>query len=308
VLTGEGSDELFYGYDLFKEVVVRRFCLRQPASRLRPRLFDRLYPYLGVRARGGEFWQRSFLNAGDPRDPLFSHQPRFRLTERIKEFLSPEARAAVANCDAREGLRAALPARFDGWTDLARAAHLEIATLLEPYLLASQGERMSLAHGVEARYPFLDPRLFAFAAGLPDDLKLRRLGEKHVLKRWAHGRIPDAVTQRPKQPYRAPDAPSFFGPETPPYVADQLSPERVRAVGIFDDRHVAGLVRRCAAGKATGFNENQALVAILSTHLWHAAFIEDAALPAPLPLDRADVLLHDEPGTVSTVERATLQA
>jgi asparagine synthase (glutamine-hydrolysing) len=304
VLTGEGSDELFYGYDLFKEVVVRRFCLRQPASRVRPRLFDRLYPYLGSRARGGDFWRRSFLTAGEPDDPLFSHQPRFRLTERVKEFLSADARAAVADCDARARLRADLPAEFTRWSDLGRAAHLEIATLLEPYLLASQGERMSLAHGVEARYPFLDPRLFAFAAGLPDDLKLRRLDEKHVLKRWARGRVPDAVADRPKQPYRAPDAPSFFGPAARPYVAEQLGLERVRAVGIFDERGVAALVHRCASGKATGFNENQALVAILSTQLWHETFITGARTPEPLPLERADVLFGDGTGTFTVRARA----
>ncbi len=87
VLTGEGSDELFLGYDLFKETAVRQFCLRQPGSRTRPRLFDRLYPYLGGDGgarRGGEFWRRFFLDAGPVEDPLFSHLPRFLLTARIK--------------------------------------------------------------------------------------------------------------------------------------------------------------------------------------------------------------------------------
>ena len=57
-LSGEGADELFYGYDLFKETVVRQFCLRQPESTSRPRLFDRLYPYLAPGTRAGEFWRR----------------------------------------------------------------------------------------------------------------------------------------------------------------------------------------------------------------------------------------------------------
>src|SRR6185503_8732738 len=90
VLTGEGSDELFLGYDLFKETVVRRFCLRQPRSTIRPRLFDRLYPYMGHGARGGEMWRRFFLEAGPADDPLFSHAPRIAATTRIKEFYAPE--------------------------------------------------------------------------------------------------------------------------------------------------------------------------------------------------------------------------
>ena len=53
VLTGEGADEFFLGYDLFKEVKIRRFCQRQPASHGAPRLFQRLYPYLGGHAAGG---------------------------------------------------------------------------------------------------------------------------------------------------------------------------------------------------------------------------------------------------------------
>src|SRR5205807_6605264 len=64
VLSGEGSDEIFFGYDLFKETAVRLFCLRQPDSRRRPRLFDRLYGYLPPQTRKGDFWLRFFLDAG----------------------------------------------------------------------------------------------------------------------------------------------------------------------------------------------------------------------------------------------------
>ncbi len=96
VLTGEGADELFLGYDLFKETAVRLFCLRQPESRTRPRLFDRLYPYLDPQGRRGDFWRRSFLDAGAPDDPLFSHLPRFQLTGRIKDFYSGDLRAELA--------------------------------------------------------------------------------------------------------------------------------------------------------------------------------------------------------------------
>src|SRR5690606_37412409 len=83
VLTGEGSDEVFLGYDIFREAAVRRFCLRQPGSRLRPLLFDRLYPWL-QQGGGGELWRRFSLDAGPADDPLFSHLPRFRLASFIR--------------------------------------------------------------------------------------------------------------------------------------------------------------------------------------------------------------------------------
>lgn len=273
-LSGEGADELFYGYDLFKEAAVRLFCLRQPASRMRPRLFDRLYAYLAPGGRAGDFWRRSFLAAGSPDDPLFSHLPRFRLTAWIKDFYSAEFRDRLTGWNALAELRDTLPPAFARWSPLARAAYLEMVTLLSPYLLAAQGDRMAMAHGVETRVPFLDHRLFEFAAALPDRSKLRGLEEKAILRRWAERVMPRDLARRPKQPYRAPDVPAFFGSRPPPYVAELLDPESLAGGGVFDPAAVTGLVRRCKSGVATGVREGQALVAILSTALWQREFLQ----------------------------------
>lgn len=108
VLTGEGADELFLGYELFKEAAVRRRYLR-PGSLPSPRLFDRLYPNMPAQGKG-EFWQKWFTSAGDVGDPLFSHLPRFQLTARIKDFYSAEFKAELARFDALEELRDTLPA------------------------------------------------------------------------------------------------------------------------------------------------------------------------------------------------------
>lgn len=294
VLTGEGSDEVFLGYDLFKETAVRQFCLRQPASVRRPRLFDRLYPYLLQEGQGGgEMWRRFFLDAGPPQDPLFSHLPRFGLTSRIKDAYSAAARDELAGCDVMAELRDALPPKFSSWSSLNRAAYLEMTTLLAGYLLSSQGERMGMAHSVEGRFPFLDHRLFEFAAGLPTRSKLRGLREKDILRRWAARILPDTLGNRPKQPYRAPDVPAFFHPAQPDYVDAMLGESEVLRTGLFDARAVSGLVRRCRAGKATGFRENQALVAILSTQLWFHRFVGRYDAGVPLPLEGADVVLWE---------------
>ena len=277
VLTGEGSDELFLGYDLFKETALRLFCLRQPDSQLRPRLFDRLYPYLDPRGRRGDFWRRSFLDAGSPHDPLFSHLPRLLLTSRIKDFYSTDLRAALLQTDPLEELRASLPTRFKNWSALNRAAYLEMVTLLSPYLLSAQGDRMSLAHGVEARYPFLDHRVFELASRLPTQSKLRGLKEKAILRRWARDVVPPAVQQRSKQPYRAPDVPAFFTPEPVDYVQETLDEGSIARTGLFEPAAVSGLVRRCRSGVSLGFRESQALVAILSTELWYRQYISAGA-------------------------------
>ena len=293
VLTGEGADELFLGYDLFKEVAVRRFCLRRPESAMRPRLFDRLYPYLLDGGKAGDFWRRFFLDAGKPSDPLFSHLPRFLSTSWIKEFYSPDFAASLSGTNVLEEVRQSLPARFFGWSPLNQAAYLEMTLLLSPYLLSSQGDRMAMAHGVEGRYPFLDHRLFEFSAALPTGSRLRGLKEKEILRRWARRILPTRVSSRGKQPYRAPDASSFFGANAPEYVADALSPESIRRTGVFSSRAVDGLVRRCKAGRATGFRENQALVAVLSTQLWHDQFVAGSVASPMLDVDAADVVVQD---------------
>ena len=300
VLTGEGADELFLGYDLFKEVSVRRFCARRPASAARPRLFDRLYPYLTQSLRGNEFWRRSFLEAGSPSDPLFSHLPRFQLGARVREFYTPEFRSGLGRTDVIAELRSSLPTRFFAWSFLNQAAYLEMTTLLSPYLLSSQGDRMAMASGVEGRFPFLDHRLFEFAASLPTGSRLRGLREKEILRRWASRILPPVLNERRKQPYRAPDATSFFAAGSPEWVEDYLTPLALRRVGMFDPKSVEGLLRRCRAGLATGFKENQAAVGILSTQLWHHQFIEQSRHVHPLPTSKASVLLTDGAPVLST--------
>src|SRR6185312_12699650 len=151
VIGGEGADEIFLGNNLFKEHESRR----------------------------GRFAETAALN-----DPLFSHLPSFT-SSRIDDFYTPDFKASLGGLDVITELRASLPTRFFGWSPLNQAAYLEMITRLSPYLLSSNGDRMTMAHAVEGRYPFLDHRLFEFAAALPTGSRLRGLREKEVLRRWA---------------------------------------------------------------------------------------------------------------------------
>jgi len=137
-------------------------------------LLDRLYPELMAQGRGGEFWRRFFLEAGSPSDPLFSHLPRFMLSARAKEFYAPEFRSGLGEIDVLGELRASLPARYFGWSSLNQAAYLEMTTLLSPYLLSSQGDRMAMAHGVEGRFPFLDHPPVRVRRGIADRVATAR--------------------------------------------------------------------------------------------------------------------------------------
>jgi asparagine synthase (glutamine-hydrolysing) len=274
VLTGEGADEVFAGYDLFKEAKLRRFCGRQPESRRRPLLFRRLYPYLpGLQAQSPEYLAAFFgAGVGPLDDPLFSHLPRFRTTVGAKAFFSRDLRAALDGYDALGELRESLPANFVRWHPLSQAQYLETAYLLPGYILSSQGDRVAMAHAVEGRFPFLDHRVVELGARIPPQLKLNGLREKHILRKAAERLLPDAIANRTKQPYRAPDAAAFTGPDAPDYVARRLAAADLAAAGYFDAHAVERLVAKCRNGKFIGFRDNTAFVGILSTQLWQRAF------------------------------------
>ncbi|MGH7554978.1 MAG: asparagine synthase (glutamine-hydrolyzing), partial [Longimicrobiales bacterium] len=207
VLTGEGADEVFGGYDIFKEAKLRRFCERQPQSKHRPLLFQRLYPYLPQLRTQPRKYVQAFFTTGLDRtaDPLFSHLPRFRTTGGAKLVFSRDLKDALGDYNALAELRDGLPAEFRRWHHLCQAQYLETAYLLPGYILSSQGDRVSMAHAVEGRFPFLDHRVVEFAARIPPQLKIRGLREKHILRESAKRLLPKEIVNRTKQPYRAPD-------------------------------------------------------------------------------------------------------
>ena len=279
VLTGEGADEVFGGYDIFKEAKLRRFCARQPRSLRRPLLFRKLYPYLPkLQAQNAAYLKAFFATDLDAvADPLFSHLPRFRTTAGAKLFFSQELRATLAGYNALDELRADLPDEFARWHPLSQAQYLESAYLLPGYILSAQGDRVAMANAVEGRFPFLDHRVVELAAKIPPRLKMRHLTEKYILRRAARDLVPARMAHRTKQPYRAPDSNAFFGDMQPGYVRRVLGQPAISASGLFDAAAVAKLVIKAGGGGAAGFRDNTALTGILSTQLWRETFAREAA-------------------------------
>lgn len=275
VLTGEGADEVFAGYDIMKEAKIRRFCAAEPNSVRRPLLLQRLYSYLpGLTAQSQTYLEAFFrARAEEVGDPLFSHLPRFRNTAGAKLFFSNDLRQQLGDYDAMDELRATLPAEFSRWHPLEQAQYLETAYLLPGYILSSQGDRVAMANAVEGRFPFLDHRVVEFAARIAPRLKMKVLREKHILRQATRNLLPPLIGNRPKQPYRAPDALSFVGGSTPRYVETSLSENAVGKAGYFNSHAVAKLHRKCSAAANIGFRDNVAFVGILSTQLWHDTFV-----------------------------------
>lgn len=281
VLTGEGADELFAGYNIFKEDKVRRFWARNPSSTMRPLLLRRLYPYIfeQTNTRNAKFMQGFFEKNLDQVDsPVFSHLLRWRNTAHLQAFFSDDFQVEHNHLDDLiQRYTATLPAEFDDWSPLSKAQYTEISIFLTNYLLASQGDRMSMAHGVEGRYPFLDHRVIEFALGVPPRFRLNGLTEKYLLKQVARQRVPGELVARPKQPYRAPISRCFVGEGAPPYVEELLSEAALRKSGYFNAGRVQQLLRKCRRqqGQLLSERENMALVGILSTQLLDHYFVRE---------------------------------
>jgi asparagine synthase (glutamine-hydrolysing) len=276
VLTGEGADEVFGGYDLFKEAKIRRFWSRQPQSKMRPRILEKLYPYLKNSPTRSRAFTESFFQQGmeHVNAAWFAHTPRWSTTQRIAQFFSDDMQAEIGEWNPYAAIAAALPDGIDHWLPIGRDQYVEAHTLMTGYLLCSQGDRVAMANSVEGRVPFLDHRVIEFANQLPPQLKIHGLTEKYLLKKSMKGLLPETVRIRTKQPYRAPDSASFFVDQTPvDYVAELFCAARIADAGYFNPVATNKLFEKCRTGRAIGFADNMAFVAILSTMLLHEQFV-----------------------------------
>ena len=270
VLTGEGADEIFGGYNIFREAKVRNFWAKQPDSKIRGSLIGKLYPYIFKNPRLRAMQQSFFaagLNKAD--DPFFSHYIRWQNTGKIKNFLSENLKAAYNPQQDYEKLRQSLPAAFSNWDYLAKAQYLEIMLFLSNYLLSSQGDRVAMAHSVEIRLPFLDYRLIDFMGRVTAKLKIKGLNEKYILKKSFQKILPKQITNRPKHPYRAPIGSSLFNKN----IFELLSDQALSNSCLFDILKVKKLLKKFQNQKNQGEIDNMALVGILSSQIIYNQFV-----------------------------------
>jgi asparagine synthase (glutamine-hydrolysing) len=277
VLTGEGADEVFGGYNVFREDKARRFWARNPSSRWRPALLSKLYGYVKRDQKAEAFWRQFFgRDLTNVEDPYYSHRIRWRNTEQIKRFFSADFRSQMQGEEALLGdLEGYLDPERTRWHPLARAQYLELSLFMSCYLLNSQGDRMMMGRSIEGRVPFLDHRLIEFAARIPPKYKLRGLEEKYILKRAFASMLPDIVGRRPKQPYRAPIASCFASPGAN-LGARLLEPDRLRQTNFADTAAVEMLLRKARSGaSALSEREEMAMATLTSLQLLHHQFVAD---------------------------------
>ena len=277
VITGEGADELFGGYNIFKEAKIRHFWSKDPESRIRPLLLKRLYPYLPLFNEANTTALRMFFGYKllETDSPIYSHLIRWNNTSRLKNYFSQDFKSESSSYDPVSHFLNILGDRLDASDYLGKASHIEIKLFLSGYLLSSQGDRVSMANSVEGRYPFLDHRIIEFAMGMPSDFKLKGLNEKYILKRMSRGRIPESILHRSKQAYRAPIDQIFFNDShRESRFTELLSESRLKQFEMFDPQLVKKLIFKFQNGVRTTETERMGLIGILSAQVLNDLFIK----------------------------------
>jgi len=222
VLTGEGADELFGGYLTYKADRYCSLARRIPARLRQAALAFAMHLPVSDEKISFEYRLKRFLQ-GTLLSPEMAHvfwNGTFSESEKQRLFLFAEAgplAEVLAEMGEGEGLQRYL--------DFDQRYYL-------PDDILYKVDRISMAHSLEVRPPFLDQRIVDFAAGLPERLKLRGSTSKYVLRRLMKDKLPRAVLQRPKIGFDVPIHEWLRG-VLRPMLLDTLSEEAVLAGGLF---------------------------------------------------------------------------
>ncbi|WP_243794766.1 asparagine synthase (glutamine-hydrolyzing) [Saccharopolyspora gloriosae] len=269
ILSGEGADEAFLGYSLFRETMLRE-SWGELSDEQRLERVGGLNPEL---AHFGAAHRKHLVGlfeqfATERLPGLFSHELRFqngRFASRLLKDRSDPFADILALVRDTPGYAALSATQKAQW--------LEYKTLLAGYLLSTQGERMGLAHSVENRCPFLDPDVVRAARAVNlrfDD----GFDEKLMLKKAFRAELPERSVTRPKQPYRAPGS-ATFKEQRPEYLELLLSEGELAKIDPIDPVFARKLVNKIMGTPSAQVStkEDQAFVFLLSTAVLHHQFV-----------------------------------
>jgi asparagine synthase (glutamine-hydrolysing) len=271
VLSGDGGDELFAGYDWYVADRIDSYYRQLPPiikNRWLPRLTARVHPTSRKKGLVNKF--KRFVDGADFPPSLRHFRWNCFVSEQDKRHLYTEDLSRSVD-------HAVTCARFTGYLDahqgadpLWREQFADIKTYLPDDILAKV-DRMSMANSLEARTPFLDYRVVEFVMGLPSHLKLNGLTTKYILKRCMAERLPRAILRRTKQGFSIPMK-NWLKRELRPILEDILSPEHINQEGWFNPAYVEKLKTDHFQGIA---NRSHQLWSLMVLHIWRDAYLRD---------------------------------
>jgi asparagine synthase (glutamine-hydrolysing) len=264
VLSGEGGDEAFAGYETYSAYQAARWFRRVPRW-VRQGLVAPLVNALPVSDRklSLEFRLKRFLGGQDLPPALAHLWWRIVLTEAQKLALYTPAVLEQLRPEPSERFFVELFGRSSARDVLSRLMEIDCSLFLPDDLMV-KNDRMSMAHSLEARVPFTDTALTAYLERVPSRLKLRRFRKKHLMRRAMEDILPTAVLNKKKVGLELPYS-RWFKHELRDLLDRYLGPERIAACGLFRPEAVGALVRQHLEGR---HDHGRALWGLLNYMMW----------------------------------------
>jgi asparagine synthase (glutamine-hydrolysing) len=264
VLSGDGGDEVFGGYDTYLAQGMYRYLDHLPANFRRkalPYLFDLIPPR--QEKKGMINKAKRFFEGGKHPESLQHMRWMIFLDEAAKDSLyHPDLRSSL---NGHPGLSvfSEMVSQASGRDHLAQQQSLDIKTYLADDIL-TKVDRMSMAASVEARVPLLDHRVVEYAVNLPAGMKIRRGQTKVILRKVMRPHLPKMVIEKPKEGFSIPIKHWLRGP-LQPLMRDLLSPDRLRRQAFFNPTTVSLWMKEHLEGRK---NHSHRLWALMVFEYW----------------------------------------
>ena len=263
VLSGEGGDEVFAGYETYLAGKCSALYRRLPAlvgRKLVPALVDLLpvsHARVSLDYKAKRFVRGAYLPLEDGH-----FWWKVVLSEAVQSELctGPARNGTLETADLFRA--AAVRAGSEDW--LARLQAID-AHIYLPDNILTKADRMSMAHSLEARVPYLDRALVELAARLPSDVKLRGFTKKFILKHALRRHVPVEILRAKKRGFNVPVA-SWLRGELRDMLHDALAPTVLKRVGLFDPEYVRRLIDEHVAMR---FDHSRPLWTLLVFMTWH---------------------------------------
>ncbi len=270
VLSGDGGDELFGGYD--KYVVESR----ERMTRFLPSFVRGLMGHASRRWPEGVRGKNSLRHFSLPGPERYLDACTLLTQEDQAQLLTQAVRQKLGSSSPAAAPLERLARSGDHW--LSTLQDLDLRRYL-PLDILTKVDRMSMAHSLESRVPLLDHPLVEFAATIPADWKLRGTRTKYIFIQALRGLLPDAVLDRPKKGFGAPLGRWFRG-ALRPMVRELLLSDTFRSRGFFNQAFVAQLLKQHDAGRPL----DQQLWTLMSIELWCRTFLDRKGVEARTPV------------------------
>jgi asparagine synthase (glutamine-hydrolysing) len=269
VLSGEGGDEAFAGYDTYSAYQTYRWFRRIPRA-VRQGLIAPLAGALPVSDAklSFEFKLKRFLG-GQDLSPAQAHLWwRIVLTEAEKFALYTPKALAQLRPEPSERHFNNVYNRSSAKEVLSRLMEIDCSVFL-PDDLMIKNDRMSMAHSLEARVPMTDNDLTTFMARVPTKLKMKRLRKKHIMRRAMEGILPPVILNKRKVGLEMPYS-RWFKCELKAQLTSYLAPERIADSGLFRPEAITALVDDHMSGRR---DNGRVLWGLLNYMIWLEQYI-----------------------------------